>query len=295
MVQKYGDLFLRKNFYQTQGNYFLNMCDKLPQEKLHLNFCKQMLRVNSKATNLAVRGETGRYPLLIKILANMFKYLIHIKTSKNNLLTEAYELSENLSNKGIDSWANFLKSILTFLNIKVDIKSDCKHLYRKVLQALIIKFNSIWKERIQSNHGENIQKGNKLRTYALFKQNFNMEKYLQFGSRNQRRNLCKFRISNHKLEIEQGRYKNISAGERTCKLCNTGVEDEIHFLLTCSVLENIRKTTLSVIYKLYPNTENLNDKDKFIWLMTTENPDMLHLLQQMLSSLSEERISKLNS
>ena len=74
-----------------------------------------------------------------------------------------------------------------------------------------------------------------------------MEKYLQFGSRNQRRNLCKFRISNHKLEIEQGRYKNISAGKRTSKLCNTGVEDEIHFLLTCSVLENIRKTTLSVI------------------------------------------------
>ena len=92
-----------------------------------------MLGVNSKATNLAVRGETGWYPVLIRFLANMFKYLIHIKTSKNNLLTEAYELSENLSIKGIDSWVNFLKSILTFLNIKVDIKSDCKHLYRKVL------------------------------------------------------------------------------------------------------------------------------------------------------------------
>ena len=145
---------------------------------------------------------------------------------------------------------NFLKSILTFLNIKVDIKSDCKHLYRNVLRALIMKFNSIWKERIKSNHGENIQKGNNLRTYALFKHNFNMEKYLQFGSRNQRRNLCKFRVSNHKLEIIQGRYKNISADKRTCKLCNIGAEDEIHFLLTCSVLENIRRATLSVIYKL---------------------------------------------
>ena len=82
-----------------------------------------------------------------------------------------------------------------------------------------------------------------------------------------------------------------------------------HFftLLTCSVLENIRKATLSVIYKLYPNTENLNDKDKFIWLMTTEDPDMLHLSQVFTTnaspslslslslSLSEERTSKLNS
>ena len=72
-----------------------------------------------------------------------------------------------------------------------------------------------------------------------------------------------------------------------------GVEDEIHFLLKCSVLENIRKTTLSMIYKLYPNTENLDDKDEFIWLMTTEDPDMLHLLQQMLSS--DVRISKVYS
>ena len=31
-----------------------------------------------------------------------------------------------------------------------------------------------------------------------------------------------------------------------------------------SVLDDIRKTTLSMIYKLYPNTESLNDKDKFI-------------------------------
>ena len=46
-------------------------------------------------------------------------------------------------------------------------------------------------------------------------------------------------------------------------------------------------------YKLYPNTENLSDTDKFIWLMTTEDPDMLHLLQQLLSSLSEERINRL--
>ena len=67
-----------------------------------------------------------------------------------------------------------------------------------------------------------------------------MEKYLHFGSRNQR-SLCKFGISNHKLEIEQDRYKNISADKRTCKLCNNGVEDEIHFLLKCSVLEKMRK------------------------------------------------------
>ena len=76
--------------------------------------------------------------------------------------------------------------------------------------------------------------------------------------------------------------------DTTCKLFNNGVEDEIHFLLKCSVLEKMRKNILSMNYNLYPNTENL-----FIWLMTTKDPDMLHLLQQLLSSLSEERITRL--
>ena len=52
------------------------------------------------------------------------------------------------------------------------------------------------------------------------------------------------------------------------------------------------KNILSMVYNLYPNTENLSDTDKFIWLMTTEDPDMLHLLQKILSSLSEERINR---
>ena len=43
------------------------------------------------------------------------------------------------------------------------------------------------------------------------------------------------------------------------------------------------KNILSMIYNLYPNTENLSDTEKIIWLMTTEDPDdMHHLLQQLL-------------
>ena len=78
----------------------------------------------------------------------MFKYLIHLKTTHNKLLTEAYELSEKLSNEGVDSWVNFIKSILSFLNITVDISSDCKYLYRNVLKALVTKFTLLWKDKI---------------------------------------------------------------------------------------------------------------------------------------------------
>ena len=56
----------------------------------------------------------------------------------------------------------------------------------------------------------------------------------------------------------------INVDKRICKVCNNGVEDEIHFLLKCPILDNVRKATLSVIYRIHPNIERLKDKEKFI-------------------------------
>ena len=57
----------------------------------------------------------------------------------------------------------------------------------------------------------------------------------------------KFRISSHNLEIEHGRYFNISADQRICKLCKLTVEDEIHFLLECPNKGNNKITELRTI------------------------------------------------
>jgi hypothetical protein len=48
-----------------------------------------------------------------------------------------------------------------------------------------------------------------LQNYLLFFSNFKM-----------RQLFTKFRVSDHSLEIESGRYKNITREERICKNCN---------------------------------------------------------------------------
>ena len=48
--------------------------------------------------------------------------------------------------------------------------------------------------------------------------------------------MTKFRISNHKLRIETGRYEKpkIDRCDRTCRLCLlNNVEDESHFIFDC--------------------------------------------------------------
>ena len=56
-----------------------------------------------------------------------------------------------------------------------------------------------------------------------------------------RKLITKFRISNHCLLIEKGRYLKIPRENRVCQLCNV-VEDEKHFLLECNRNQEARKT-----------------------------------------------------
>ena len=53
---------------------FHQLCDKLPGEALHIKVCKTILGVNKKATNNAVRGELGSFPVLLQMLKQSIKY-----------------------------------------------------------------------------------------------------------------------------------------------------------------------------------------------------------------------------
>ena len=58
----------------------------------------------------------------------------------------------------------------------------------------------------------------KLYIYSKIKSNLKLENYLLFFSNFKMRLLfTKFRVSDHSLEIESGRYKNITREERICK------------------------------------------------------------------------------
>jgi hypothetical protein len=47
---------------------------KLYSEKMHQKFCKYILGVHKKATNLAVLSELGRHPLYFNIVKSMLNY-----------------------------------------------------------------------------------------------------------------------------------------------------------------------------------------------------------------------------
>jgi hypothetical protein len=50
-------------------------------EKLHLKFCKRVLGVHSKSTNMAIYAELGRTPLIVQIAKLVVKYWFRTKSS----------------------------------------------------------------------------------------------------------------------------------------------------------------------------------------------------------------------
>ena len=109
------------------------------------------------------------------------------------------------------------------------------------------------------------------------------------GDYNKRKIITKFCISAHDLEIERGRYKGLKAEERICRLCKSEVEDEVHFLLKCPVLEIKRQPILDLISTKYRNFSRLDIQQKFLWLMSSEDHFIFENLYTLLLVLNTYR------
>ena len=152
-----------------------------------------------------------------------------------------------------------------------------------------------WSEevtRIKAKRGNGL---NELRTYALFKRNWQLEPYLTcVESRDQRVLLSKFRIGICPLRIETGRYEQVNKNtrglpelERTCKCCahlfdSPLVENEYHFLLVCPIYEHERKALLDVVRSKFNLTQNdilvkIHDiNDLFVRITESDDRDIIN-------------------
>ena len=101
----------------------------------------------------------------------------------------------------------------------------------------------------------------------------------------QRRSLTRFRISAHRLNIERGRYQKIPRHERFCLRCNNSlVDDEKHFLFSCSHLSEERAILFQMIDNLCKNFVKMDNGQKLIWLMTNEDENILIQISKMILS-----------
>ena len=95
-----------------------------------------------------------------------------------------------------------------------------------------------------------------------------MEKYLtEIKNVQLRSKYTKFRLSNHKLMIEKGRYTGLKPAERLCPFCLNVTEDELHFLLDCPTYSVPRNQFMSKIARLNYSFQFYQREHKFSYLL----------------------------
>ena len=250
-------------------------------ENLCLKFYKFILRVPQNCSNLAVYAELGSPKLSIDASIRVFKYFQRIKSNQlSDLVSKAYSISNDLANQGYNCWLHTVRQHLKNLGYNPDfITPSTEELQTRLRdQHLQQTVNAI-----NADHGPTKIGKNKLRYYRLMKVNYtSLEKYLIIIQNPAiRRALTKFRISNHQLSIELGRFKRPPqpVSERICPMCHLGVvEDEIHFLLICPLYNNLREPLLKLASTFNRSFAFLTTINKFTYIMSNENTSMINVL-----------------
>ena len=104
--------------------------------------------------------------------------------------------------------------------------------------------------------------------------------------------MTKFRISDHKLNIEKERQKAMRREERLCQTCKTkAVESEEHLLLECNSYSNYRNKLFNIINKCDLKFRFFSDREKIRYpYAKNENTIIIAFAQFLQEALLERYI-----
>ena len=121
-------------------------------------------------------------------------------------------------------------------------------------------------------------------SFNKFKNNIALEKHLHLNFKLKHKiALSRFRLSNHPLMIEKGRHLRIEKNERKCYFCKDKIEDEEHFLINCPLYSPSRLILENVCVTHCNRYNELNNEQKFIFLMSNEDEKVIKVQGRFIS------------
>nr|WPH61295.1 reverse transcriptase [Somniosus microcephalus] len=229
-------------------------------EALHAEFCRSILRTQRKTPTNACRAELGRYPLIINIQKRALNFLNHLKSSSPDTLHfKAFQTQE----------LNPEKSPLSQLLLKLSTQPDPDQPQTNTAVQTPIRVNQIikkCKETYLEHWNKITESQSRLECYRALKREYKLADYLStIRDTKQRQTLTRYRLSDHQLEIEKGRYKKSwqPRENRICDQCLAGeVETEMHFLLKCEKFNTSRNILFNKLSQTTPDFKELDDLSK---------------------------------
>ena len=153
------------------------------------------------------------------------------------------------------------------------------------LQISPTKINKICHGAYDRFWSESISTSSKAMSFNKYKSSIHLDSYLCNNLNPKLRiALTRFRLSNHSLWIEKGRHMKpiIDKTKRFCDLCKTEIENENHFLLLCPLYSPKRIILENACRKNCNRYDSFNSEQKFIFIMSNENKEVLKTLSKFI-------------
>lgn len=268
------------------GNQIWGFIEGKDIERIHLQYCKNLLCVKKSTPNDFIYGELGRMPLQYNRYYDIINYWIKLlHTSENKYIKKVYLMlkSDIDQRPNIKNWCSLLRDLLCRLGF------HDAWLFQDVGNSNI--FLSLVKQRLKDqflrNWNFSISAISRADLYKhMHTSGFRFQPYLDVLTIDKFRiALTKLRLSSHRLLIETGRWEKpniIPRDQRLCRNCNV-LEDEFHFVCECSLYNDLRCQYIPFYYRRRPSMY------KFIEMLTSENAKLLKCLSTFISKAFEVR------
>ena len=188
------------------------------------------------------------------------------------------------------SWYTYAKNITEEISVYLDQIRICTSPKQKAnIKKVVKKETHNFYKILTHNKIESQTESNKIFLYKNIKLTQNqMEYYLTYPNKKVRQNITKFRISDHSLLIETGRYFRIPRDQRLCETCKI-IDDEPHFFFNCKINVKPRETLLQNFIEIYPNFQSLNSTEKLSKILNPSTPDQIRTVASFIEQSLELR------
>jgi hypothetical protein len=219
-------------------------------ESVHVFALKKFLGVDVRTPNDLVYGETDRFPIYINSAVHCIRYWLRVlQLDESRLPHKAYAMLYDLDNRGKKNWVSDVRNVLceygfgdVWINQGVDRVGEFISIFR---QRLVDCNWQKWHDHLQNSDRFNMYRtfcnSHEVKPYLVA----NIDKHLKFM-------MTRFRLGVSELNVHYYRYRKVTNINLLCPLCKETNEDELHFVLCCSALSDIRRKFIPSKYYQRP-------------------------------------------
>ena len=216
------------------------------------------------ASNTAVLGELGRFPVINTARSLLIKYWLRLNAGTDNiLLNEAYNTckQENLQ------WIQCVQHLL-YENGFGDVWESPNSVNKNT-------FHKYFRQRLQDQYVQNwntkINESSRFTLLQFIHKDYKLQDYIvNIKNPNVREIFTRLRIDMNILCTSK---IHGSQNVTNCFLCHNGNETVDHFLLKCAKFNDIRTENFEKFQRIDSNFINLDDNEKIMYILSTECPE----------------------